>query len=96
MGLFEFDRMPFGLGNAPATFQRLMQTCLGEQNLESLLIYLDDVIVYSADFATHLKHLDFVFRKLSQHGLKLKPEKGHLLHKEVQYLGHRVSEVRKS
>ena len=47
MGLYECERMPFGLCNAPATFQRLMQNCLGELNLTYCLIYLDDVIVYS-------------------------------------------------
>ncbi|MGH0152770.1 UNVERIFIED_CONTAM: hypothetical protein FKN15_039155 [Acipenser sinensis] len=92
MGLFEFERMPFGLCNAPATFQRLMECCLGEQNFESLLIYLDDVIVYSPDFVSHLKHLEFVFSRLQHNGLKLKPSKCCLLKKHVQYLGHIVSE----
>ena len=54
MGLFECDRMPFGLCNAPATFQRLMQNCLGELNLTYCLIYLDDVIVYSKTPEEHL------------------------------------------
>lgn len=91
MGLFEFTRMPFGLSNAPATFQRLMHVCLGEENLQSVLVYLDDVIIYSPDFDTHLVHLDAVLGKLSKHGLKLKPKKCCLLKPEVQYLGHRVS-----
>ena len=46
MGMYEFTRMPFGLCNALATFQRLMQTCLGELNLTYALIYLDDVVVF--------------------------------------------------
>ncbi|KAK7887202.1 hypothetical protein WMY93_026823 [Mugilogobius chulae] len=91
MGLYEFTRMPFGLSNAPATFQRLMHTCLGDQNLQSVLIYLDDVIIYSPDFDSHLAHLDSVLEKLERHGLKLKPDKCHFLRNEVQYLGHRVS-----
>lgn len=90
-GLYEFNRMPFGLCNAPATFQRLMESCLGDQNLESLLIYLDDIIVYSASFEEHLTHLDFVFSRLSLHGLKLKPSKCRMLRSSVQYLGHVVS-----
>ena len=57
MGLFECDRMPFGLCNAPATFQRLMQNCLGELNLTYCLIYLDDVIVYSKDPEQHLARM---------------------------------------
>lgn len=91
MGLYEFTRMPFGLSNAPATFQRLMHTCLGDQNLQSLLTYLDDVIIYSPDFDSHLAHLNSVLEKLAKHGLKLKMHKCHFLKKEVQYLGHRVS-----
>lgn len=71
LGLYEFQRMPFGLCNAPATFQRLMQLCLGGQVHDSLLIYLDDVVVYSSDFDTHIKHLEQVFGKLADHWLKV-------------------------
>ncbi len=90
-GLFEYTRLPFGLSNAPATFQRLMQRCLGGQCFDSVLIYLDDIIVFSPDFNTHLSDLGKVFASLHEHGLKLKPSKCHLLQPEVQYLGHRVS-----
>ena len=55
LGIYEFLRMPYGLCNAPATFQRLMQNCLGELNLQYALIYLDDVIVYSKTPEEHLK-----------------------------------------
>ena len=48
-GLYEFTRLPFGLSNAPATFQRLMQQCLGDQCFDNVLIYLDDIIVYAAE-----------------------------------------------
>lgn len=90
-GLYQFDRMPFGLCNAPATFQRLMQRCLGAQVYDHLLIYLDDVIVYSPNFAAHLQHLEQVFARLDGHGLKLQPRKCHLFQKKVAYLGHIVS-----
>ena len=90
-GLFEWDRMPFGLCNAPATFQRLMQRCLGGQLMESVLVYLDDVIVYSPDFDSHLRHLEEVFRAMEKYGLKLQPNKCHLLRREVNFLGHVVS-----
>lgn len=92
MGLYEWDRMPFGLCNGPATFQRLMEACLGDLNYESLLIYLDDIIVFSSDFSTHLQRLELVFERLVQHGLKLKPSKCHLFRSEVKYLGHVVTE----
>lgn len=90
-GLFEWDRMPFGLCNAPATFQRLMQRCLGGQLMESTLVYLDDVIVYSPDFESHLQHLEKVFQAMEKYGLKLQPDKCHLLRREVKFLGHCVS-----
>ena len=90
-GLYEYTRLPFGLSNAPATFQRLMQRCLGDQSFDNVLIYLDDIIVYSPDFDSHIAHLNRVLSRLCQHGLKLKPEKCHLLQPEVQYLGHSVS-----
>ena len=91
MGLYECARMPFGLQNAPATFQRLMTACLGEHNFESLLIYLDDVIVFSSTYKEHLQRLELVFQSLRRFGLKLKPRKCHLLQEKVNYLGHVIS-----
>ena len=61
LGLCEFSRMPFGLCNT-ATFQRLLQCCLGYKVHNHLLIYLDDVIIHSPDFMIHLQHLEQVFR----------------------------------
>ena len=91
MGLFEANRMPFGLQNAPSTFQRLMTCCFGDLNFTHLLIYLDDLIIFSKTFDEHLERLQLVFDRLQQHGLKLKPSKCQLMRKEVQYLGHLVS-----
>ena len=54
LSLYEFECKPFGLCNAPATFQRLMQKCLSGQLAESLLVYPDDIIIYSPDFSSHL------------------------------------------
>ncbi|XP_029920671.1 uncharacterized protein LOC115368614 [Myripristis murdjan] len=92
LGLFEFERMPFGLCNAPATFQRLMQQCLNGQLSESVLVYLDDIIIYSPDFSSHLQHLDEVFHRLWRHGLKLRLDKCKLLQPEVKFLGHVVDQ----
>lgn len=75
LGLYEIQRMPFSLCNAPATFQQMIKWCLGGQVNESLLIYLDNVVVYSPDFDTHTEHLEQVFEKLAVHGLKLHPHK---------------------
>ena len=92
MGIFEFLRMPYGLCNAPATFQRLMQNCLGELNLTYALIYLDDVIVFSWTEEEHLTRLRAVFERFREHGLKLKASKCHFLRKEIAFLGHKVLE----
>ena len=74
-GLYEYLRMPFGLCNAPGTFQRMMQACLGDQFFSSVLCYLDDLLVYSQTFDEHLERLERVFDRLRQHGLKIKPSK---------------------
>ena len=92
MGFYEFNRMPFGLCNAPATFQRLMERCMGELNLRDCLIYLDDVIIFSTTFEEHLERLDAVFSRLEEHNLKLKGTKCEFMKSHVTYLGHVVSE----
>ena len=91
MGVYEFLRMPYGLCNAPATFQRLMQNCLCELNLTYALIYLDDVIVFSRTEEEHLHRLRVVFARFLEHGLKLKPSKCHFLQDEITFLGHKIS-----
>ena len=90
-GLFEYLRMPFGLSNAPATFQRLMEAVMGDLNFSALLLYLDDILVFSTTYEEHLQRLEVVFKRLRQHGLKIKPSKCHLLRTECKYLGHVVS-----
>ena len=94
MGLFECDRMPFSLCNASATFQRLMQNCLGELNLTYCLIYLDDVIVYSKTPEEHLQQMCVIFNCLQEHGLQLKGTKCDLFRTELIYLAHHVSKDR--
>ena len=73
LGFYECNRMAFGLTNAPATFQRLMERCMGELNLKECLIFLDDILVFSQTFEEHLERLEAVFSRLKEHGLKLKP-----------------------
>ncbi|KAJ8005431.1 hypothetical protein DPEC_G00146580 [Dallia pectoralis] len=90
-GLFEWTRMPFGLCNAPATFQRLMGVVLGDLTFDVLLVYLDDIIVFSKDFRSHCERLELVFGRLKRHGLKLKPSKCFLFRSEVKFLGHVIS-----
>ena len=88
MGLYEFTRMPFGLMNAPATFQRLMATVFADMNFDSVLLYLDDIVVFSSTVEEHVGRLSKVYARLREHGLKLKPTKCHLLQSSVKYLGH--------
>uniref|UniRef100_A0A3B1KDF0 Gypsy retrotransposon integrase-like protein 1 n=1 Tax=Astyanax mexicanus TaxID=7994 RepID=A0A3B1KDF0_ASTMX len=91
-GLFEFNRMPFGLCNAPSTFQRLMERIFGDQSFHTLLLYLDDIVIFSSDLQQHLQRLDMVLSRLQQHNLKLKLEKCHFFQTRVSYLGHVISE----
>ena len=91
MGLYECESMPFRLCNAPHTFQRLMQNCLGELNLTYCLIYLDDVIVFSEMPEEHLQRMRVVFDHLREYGLKLKPSKCDVFKSEINYLAHHVS-----
>ena len=78
LGFFECKCMPFGLCNAPMTFQRLMQNCVGELNLTYCLIYLNDVITFSTDEDYHLHHMRVIFDRFWAEHLKLKPSKCNL------------------
>ena len=91
LGFFECNRMPFGLTNAPATFQRLIETCMGDLHLNSCLLYLDDIVVFSKSFEEHLTRLEAVFQRLHQAGLKLKTSKCHFFKQSIKYLGHIIS-----
>jgi hypothetical protein len=91
VGLFEFKDMPFGLCNAPSTLQRLMDLVLAGLQWSHCLVYIDDVVILGRSFEEHLQHLQQVFDRLQQAGLKLKPRKCHFLQRKVDYLGHVVS-----
>jgi hypothetical protein len=90
-GLWKWKVLPFGLTSAPATFERLMEKVLSGLQWKTLLLYLDDVIVFGASFTQHLERLKEVLRRLRAAGLKLKPSKCELLRPRVSYLGHVVS-----
>ena len=91
LGFYEFTCMPFGLCNAPATFQCLMQNTLGELNLTYCVIYLDDVIVFGHTEEEHLEHLHVVFKRFQEFNLKLKPSKCSFFQSEIVYLAHHIS-----
>ena len=92
-GQFRFKVLPFGLCNAPSTFQRIMDQTLRGLLHKNCLVYLDDIIIYSETFEGHLVHLRQVFERLRKANLKLKPGKCYIGRRQVKYLGHVVSEA---
>jgi len=89
-GLYQMLRLPFGLRNAPAVFQRTMDVVLkGETNARA---YIDDILIFSDTFEGHLKDIERVLGRLKEYGLKLKGEKCRFFEKECTYLGHQISE----
>ena len=90
LGFYECVRMPFGLTNVPATFQRLMELCLGGLHLDWCIIYLDDIIIFSKNPDDHITRLKGVFEKLAKAGLKLKSSKCKFFRSSLKYLGHIV------
>ncbi|XP_036149094.1 uncharacterized protein LOC118647760 [Monomorium pharaonis] len=93
-GHYEYNRMPFGLKNAPATFQRLMNSVLIGIQRFKCLVYLDDIVIYGSSLEEHTvnKRLTEVLQCLQEANLKLQPDKCEFLRKEVNYLGHVISE----
>ena len=91
LGFYEYNRMPFGLSNSPATYQRLMEECLGDLHLKICFIFLDDIIIFSRTYEDHVERLQQVFDRLRAAGLKLSPKKCNFLMERVKYVGHIVS-----
>ena len=91
-GLYEFRKMPFGLVNAPDTFQRLMEVVLSGVTRDGCQVYLDDVLVFGKTLCGHNTNLQRVLDRITEAGLKLKPRKCHFAQTAVEYLGHVVSE----
>ena len=91
-GFFEFTRMPFGLCNAGASFCRMMELCLGDQQYLTMLLYIDDVCIFAATANAMLDHIELLFKRLIGFNLKIKPKKCTWFQKEVKYLGHVLTE----
>ena len=89
-GLYQFRVMPFGMVNAPGCFSRLMRTVL--QGLDNVSCFIDDILVHSPDWSSHLATLRQVLKRLQEHGLHLKPSKCEIGFTQLQYLGHLVGE----
>jgi hypothetical protein len=90
-GHFEYVRMPFGLKNAPSTFQRVMDNVLKDLQGTICLVYLDDIIVFSTSLQEHIENLKKVFTALKKSNLKVQLDKSEFLHKEIEFLGHVVT-----
>jgi hypothetical protein len=88
---FEFLVMPFGLSNALATFQALMNNMLRPYLCRFVLVFFDDILIYSSSWAEHLQHVAIIFNKLRAHHLHLKRSKCSFGTTSVAYLGHVIS-----
>ena len=89
-GLYQCKKMPFGMKNAPATFQRMMSQVIA--GLENCVVYIDDILVYSDNWEDHLKHLSALFEKLSEANLVINLKKSEFAKATVTYLGHVVGQ----
>ena len=87
-GLFQYKVMPFGLCNAPATFERLVDRVLHGLRWSRCLVYLDDIIFFGSTFIDALDNLTLIFERLRAYGLQFKSTKCHLFHTSVPFLGH--------
>ena len=90
-GHYEFTVLTFGLTNAPASFQSLVNSILHEFLDKFVLVYLNDILIFSKNEEEHAKHLEMVFAKLREHRLLAKPFKCGFALEEVEYLGHIIS-----
>ena len=87
-GTYRYKRMPFGLVNAPASFQRALDVILAGYKWQTCLVYLDDVVIFSKTVADHIGHVDTILSALSAAGVSLRLEKCEFFTSEITYLGH--------
>ena len=91
LGSYEFLVMPFGLSNAPATFQRFMENVLHEHIAKFCMVYIDDIIIYSKTAEEHAEHIKLVLGALNKHAVKIKLQKCHFYQTRIEFLGHIIS-----
>lgn len=90
-GLYEYFSIPFGLTGSPGTFMRLMDKIFCDQNFQTILTYLDDILVFGRTFEETLERLKMASSRLRENNLKVKPEKCQLFKEKLRYLGHIIS-----
>ena len=88
---YQFRVMPFGLNNAPATFQKLMNKILRKYLYKFCIVYLDDIIIYSRNVKEHRKHIRLVLQAIKEAGLKIKPSKYKWFQEELTFVGHIIN-----
>ena len=90
-GKYQFEAVPFGLAQAPAYFQQLISIVL-QGCSDFTMAYLDNIIIFSKNEVEHLKHIEIIFQKLKEAGLKFKESKCDFFKREIHYLGHLISD----
>ena len=90
-GQYCFNRMPFGIAAAPATFQKLMTMVLGDLNWKEAVVYLDDILIFAKDKIEHVKRIEKVLSRIKEAGLKVNPEKCIFMKTETKFLGHIIN-----
>ncbi|TYJ51319.1 hypothetical protein B9479_008116 [Cryptococcus floricola] len=92
-GLHQYKFKPFGFRNGPAIFQRFMDSVLGHYKWQCALVYIDDIIIYSNDFDTHLRDLDNILTLTHFSGITLSTSKSHIAFQSIEALGHHISHL---
>ena len=90
-GIYQFNKMPYGLMNSGNTFQMNMSTVLNNMTWQNAIVYIDDVLCFSNNYEEHIEHLSAIFDRLRSANLKLNPKKCYFAREEVTYLGHTIS-----
>ncbi|MBW0497332.1 hypothetical protein O181_037047 [Austropuccinia psidii MF-1] len=94
IGIYEYTRMPFGIKNAPAHFQRMMGTIFQEEILEGwMMVYIDEIIIYSETWEDHVQYIDRVLSKCTPINLKISLKKFNFGQQELLAVGHKVSGI---
>ena len=89
--LYEFTRMPYGLSNLGSSFCHLMEICLGDQQFVTLLLFLDEIYILTANVNEMLDWIEMVFKRLKDFNLKIKPKKCHFFQCSIMFLGYVLS-----